>query len=245
MDTKDSVTTGHVRNAGGAILVTVLAFGCSSDIFDVSVALTPEIFSADFGSASGMIPTVPCDSQNPAICGGDQLLELADGSGQATIKLGCDAGTARCFAQANARGTYTVDVLQDDSFTSKVERHAVTLVRMVDLTITIPANTMTFDIPEIDLFVGPPGTQQPSDPGVFPVDNVRSIAAGTIIAAADARHLVVADGSPARGLIEDSIRSKTPFVFVVTLAPRLESGAVLPAGKLEVDIQPLLSLGLR
>ena len=76
-------------------------------------------------------------------------------------------------------------------------------------------------------------------------DLVRSIAAGTTIAAAEARHLVVADGSPARNLIESSVTSKTPFVFVVTLAPRLESGAALPAGMLAVEIRALLGLGLR
>ena len=228
------------------ILASVFAtLGCSPDIFDVSVALAPEMFPVDFGATTGTIPTVACDPQSPAPCGGDLSVDFTDGNGQATVKPGCDAATARCFAQADARYTYAVNVLQDDNFTSAVGRHTVSLVRMVDIAITIPANTMTFDIPEIDLYVGPPGSLQPSDPGVVSVDSVRSISAGTTIAAPGARHLVVADGSPARDLIEGSIKNKTPFVFVLTLAPRLESGAVLPAGALEVDIQPLVGLGLR
>ena len=222
----------------------MFTLGCSEDIFDVDVELA-NAFAVDFGSATGTIPTVTCDAQNPTICGAVMALEFMGASGQATITPGCDGATAHCFAQADARVNYTVDVLQDESFTSRVGRRAVKLVRKVDVTIAIPINTMTFEIPQIDIFVGPPGTQQPSDPGVFPVDVVRSIAAGTTIAAAEARHLVVADGSPARNLIESSVTSKTPFVFVVTLAPRLESGAALPAGMLAVEVQTLLGLGLR
>ena len=244
MKTEDAAMTRPSRAGCAAIGVMMFALGCSEDVFDVDVALADD-FAVDFGSASGTIPTVTCDAQNPAICGEGVVVEFMGAPGQATITPGCDGATARCFAQADARVTYTVDVLQDESFTSKVGRQAVKLVRRVDVAITIPTNTMTFEIPEIDIFVGPPGTQQPSDPGVFPVDVVRSIAAGTTIAAAEARHLVVADGSPARNLIESSITSKTPFVFLLTLAPRLESGAALPAGMLAVELQTLLGLGLR
>ena len=244
MKTDDAAMTRPSMAARAAIGVMMFALGCSEDVFDVDVELA-NAFAVDFGSASGTIPTVTCDAQNPAMCGAGLVVEFMGAPGQATITPGCDGATARCFAQADARVNYTVDVLQDESFTSKVGRQGVKLVRRVDVAITIPTNTMTFDIPELDFFVGPPGTQQPSDPGVFPVDVVRSIAGGTTIAAADARHLVVADGSPARNLIESSITSKTPFVFVLTTAPRLESGAALPAGMLAVEIYTLVGLGLR
>jgi hypothetical protein len=203
------------------------------------------MFTVDFGSATATIPSATCDPQNPTICGGSQIVEYTGGSGEATIDLACDAGTALCFAQVDARGMYTVDVLQDAGFTSAVGRKAVSVVRTVDVAVTIPVNTMSFDIPEIDLFVGPPGTAQPTDPGVVPVDNLQPIAAGTTIATGDARHLMVADGSQAHDLIASSIEAKTPFVFLLTMAPRLESGAALPAGTLEVVAEPLVGLGLR
>jgi hypothetical protein len=119
------------------------------------------------------------------------------------------------------------------------------VVRVVDVAITIPVNTMTFDIPQMNLFVGPPGTTRPTDPGVVPVDTLAPIAGGKTIAAGEAQHLTVADGSPAHDLIASSIQAKTPFVFVLTLAPRLESGAALPAGTLQVVAEPFLGLGLR
>ena len=105
MDTRHSATTGRSKYTWGAIVAAVLAVDCSPDIFDVSVDLTPEVFSADFGAANGTIPVVTCDAQAPAICGGDKVIEFADAAGQATVRPGCDAGTARCFAQADARGT--------------------------------------------------------------------------------------------------------------------------------------------
>jgi hypothetical protein len=243
--TQRLVLNRYSRIACGALLAAVSALGCSEDIWDVGVQLAPEMFTVDLGSAAATIPTVTCDPQNPTVCGGSQVVEFTGGSGEATIDLGCDAGTALCFAQVDARGMYTVDVLQDDGFTSAVGRKAVSVVRTVDVAVTIPVNTMTFDIPEIDLFVGPPGTAQPTDPGVVPVDTLQPIAAGTTIATGDARHLTVADGSQAHDLIASSIETKTPFVFLLTLAPRLESGTALPAGMLEVVAEPLLGLGLR
>ena len=121
----------------------------------------------------------------------------------------------------------------------------MSLVRVVDVAITIPVNTMTFDIPEMNLFVGPPGTARPTDPGVVPVDTLQPIAAGTTTAAGAGP---APDGGrrlPAHDLIASSIQAKTPFVFVLTLAPRLESGAALPAGTLAVVAEPFLGLGLR
>ena len=246
--------TSRIRAAGSVTLVagTAMVFtalasgGCSADIFDVSVELMPEAFTVDFGASSGTIPTVVCDPQDTSAsaCGG--AIQVGDGTGQATLRLGCDAASARCFGQADAAMNTTVDVLRDEAFTSKVGRKAVSLVRMLDIAVTVPTNTMTFDVPRIDVYVGPPGITLPGDAGVVFLDRLYPIAAGTTITSTtDARHLVVADGSPARDLIERSIKGKSPFVFVLALAPRLDSGAPIPAGTLTVNLQPLLGLGCR
>jgi len=237
------------RRSGLSTLVLCLAAsgalgGCNPDIFDVSVALSHESFPADFGNAMGTIPTTTCNTGDTTVCGASQTTMLDDNAGQVTISLACDGSKNLCFAQANATAATTVDVLQDDSFTSAVGRRAVSVVRMLDLQYTIPTNTATFTIPEIDVYVGPAGSKTATDAGVVMVDKISPIAAGTTITGSP-RHLTVADGSPARDLIESSIRSETPFVFVVTAAPRLEAGATLPAGKVVVDVQPLLGLGLR
>jgi hypothetical protein len=230
-------------------LVFVLLVGgavpaCNPDIFDVSVALTSESYPVDFGATTGNVPTFTCDPTMAGMCGSAQTVTLDNDMGQASLALGCDATKDLCFAQADARVLATVDVLQDDSFTSAVGRRAVSVVRMLDLAYTIPTNTTTFAIPEIDVYVGPAGTTTSSDPGVSLVDKISPIPAGMTVVDPP-RHLTVADGSPARDLIETSIRDEAPFVFVVTTTPRLEAGAPLPAGRLEIDVHPLLGLGLR
>jgi hypothetical protein len=219
--------------------------GFSPDIFDVSVQLGAEAFQLDFGGATGSIPTVACDPANPQVCGTGQTIALADGAGETQLAVGCDGGSARCFVQADTRVFYVVDVLKDDAFTSKVGRRAVTLVRMLDVTYAVPVNTATFAIPQIDVYVGPGQARASGDPGVVAVDSVPSIAAGQVITREAPGHLTIADGSAARSLIEDSIKRKTPFTFIVEVSPRLESGAPLPAGRMDLSLQPLLALGLR
>jgi hypothetical protein len=234
---------------GLTAVLLAAAGGCSPDIFDIGVALTPKVFPLDFGSSSGVIiPSVACDPASPAACGGHQVIDLAGGTNEAEVHIalapGCDGGTMHCYAEANARALYTVDVLQDESFTSKVGRRAISGVRMLDIAYTIPSNTTTFDIPRIDVIVGPPGTTAATDPGAYPVDSIPTLTARMVVVG-ESRHFTLAADSPARDLIERSVQSKSPFVFVLALAPRLGSGTPLPAGKVEIAIQPLLGLGLR
>lgn len=234
----------------GRCLQAVIVFGaagalgaCNPDIFDVSVDLAHESYPIDFGNAMGAVPTAPCTAGDTTTCGTSQTIALDGNAGQVTIGLACDGTKNACFAQANVSAQETVDVLQDSSFTSAVGRRAVSAVRMLDLQYTIPSNTTTFAVPEIDVYVGPAGSTSATGAGVVMVDKISAVAAGTAIT--DTRHLTVADGSPARDLIETSIRTEVPFVFIVTAAPRLEAGAALPAGKLVIDVQPVLGLGLR
>jgi len=61
---------------------------------------------------------------------------------------------------------------------------------------------------------------------------------------ADAHHITISDETPARPLIEHAIENKQEFVFVVVTNPRLESGAAIPAGTVQIDVAPKLTVGL-
>lgn len=239
MTTRTAVTTGLV--AAAALSVA----GCSSDIFDVSVELGVEAFHLDFGTMAGTVPAVACDAASPQSCGTSSVITLGNGAGETELGAGCDGGTSRCYVQANTRVFYVVDVLRDEAFTSKVGRKAVTLVRMLDVAYTVPSNSATFDVPQIDVYVGPAEARQSGDAGVTMVDSVPLIAARETITSDKPGHLTIADGSPGRALIESSIKRKVPFVFIVTTTPRLESGAPLPSGSMDIVLRPLLGLGVR
>lgn len=231
---------------GGAALslVALVGAGCGSDIFDVDVTLQRQTYSNDFGNTQGTIPVVACDPTGADVCGAVVgSTEVSSGTATAEVQTGCDATTLRCFARARAIGFTAVDVLQDDAFVTKVERRAVVIVRNADIAITMPVNSLTFAVPAIQIYVGPAGSTRETDPGVVSVGVTEPFAAGATVADSDAHHLVVKDGSPAHTFMSQAIRGKQTMVFLVVMTPRLEAGAPVPAGALEVDLVPRLTLG--
>jgi hypothetical protein len=235
-----------LRALGLAMTATLLlgASACSTDIFDVTVHLATQTYQMDFGTATGTIPTIPCGAGKSSVCGTEPraAVTATQGPSSVNVDIGCDGATDRCFAQATARLTYEVDVLQDNDFVTKVERHSAWVVKSVSLAYTVPSNTLTFAVPKIDVYVGPPGTTNETDPGVAHVDSTMPLAAGMTVVDPPGQ-LTVAAGSDARNLIVSSVEAKQTLVFVVVATPRLEAGAPVPAGSLELDVSPSLGLG--
>jgi len=234
--------------AAGLTLAAALSGGCSADVFDVDVALTPRTFAIDFGSQSGTIPTVTCtDEVAQQVCGtspsvGADTSPATGVPSDVLVTLGCDTTTNQCFAQASAHLSQPVDVLQDDAFVTRIERHALSFVQLVDVAYTIPANTLTFAVPQIDIYAGPAGSTRETDPGVAIVGSTQPVPAGTVVN--DAQHVTISDETPARPLIEHAIENKQQFVFVVVANPRLDSGAPVPGGSVQIDVAPKLTIGL-
>ena len=241
---------GRWRNGATALGLMVVGGigGCSVDVFDVPVDLGARSFALDFGEPSGTIPTVTCDEAIvQEACGSSPTVAVDTSSttgvpSDVEVALGCDDSTDRCFAQASAHLSQPVNVLQDDAFVTRVERHALAFVHLVDVAYTIPSNTLTFDIPQIDIYAGPSGSRRETDPGVAIVGSTQPIAAGTVVT--EPQHVTISDDTPARPVIEDAIENKQEFVFIVVANPRLESGAPIPAGAAQIDVFPSLVIGL-
>ena len=228
-----------------ALASLALAAGCSRDIFDVEVEIKTQSYRADFGSATGAIPVVGCDAANPGVCSDGSFVEVNTSAVGMPVGIqvspGCDDTTDRCFVQANARVAYPLDVLQDDAFLSAVASRTVTFVRVADIAYVVPANSLTFEVPQIDIYVGPAGSTQETDPGVVAVGSTPPLPAGATLTDG---HITVDDDSPARSTIEDNIRNQRPLVFLVVFSPRLVAGDAIPAGTLQVDVSPHLLIGL-
>jgi hypothetical protein len=224
--------------------MVIAAAGCDSDLFTVDVNLQKQVYSADFGEAQGTIPTVTCDPAGTDVCGAAiGSTEITSGSASAEVHTGCDAVAMSCFAQARVLGSTSVNVLQDDNFITKVERRGVAIVRDGDVVITVPVNTLTFSVPAIQIFVGPPGATRETDDGVVSVGVTEPLTPGQTVTDSDARHLVVQDGSPAHTFISASVQQKQTMVFLMVMTPQINAGAPLPAGAIEVDMSPKLKLG--
>ena len=219
---------------------------CSTNGSEADVTLAPHAYLADFGAASGIVPTVACASEAATACGAGQALRVATSSGDSAddvnVDVRCDPQIDRCFAQALARLPYELEVMRDDAFVAEIEQRPDVVVRSVDLAYTLPVNTLTFDVPRIDVYVGPSGTKTEADHGVVLLDSISPVPAGATFV--DGRHLRLVEGSAAYTRIVKTIEAKQSFVFLVVAIPRLPAGATLPAGRFEVDIVPTVSLGL-
>jgi hypothetical protein len=238
---------GRRLRAGARVaLLALAAGGAACGLFDFDVDLAQQSFQLDFGQQTGVMPTVPCTAAAGA-CDTAATLNFDTSSAagvpsQVDVSLACDTGNGLCFAQATARALTTVGVLQDDSFSSKVGRHALGFVKLADIAYTIPTNTLTFDIPKVDVYAGPAGATRETDPGVALLGSTEPIAAGTTTTSA--LHLIVTDDSPARPVIEHAVEHKQDFVFIVVASPRLDAGSPVPAGTIQIDVFPKLTVGL-
>ncbi len=236
---------GKFRGRAWTWLLAIAVGSCG--LFDFTVNLAPQTFKLDFGQQAGTMPTVACDASAGACNGAasfnfDTTATTPGTPSQVGVTLGCDDASRQCFAQVTARAQTTVGVIQDNSFTSKVERHAVSFVKVADIAYTIPTNSLTFDIPHIDIYAGPAGSTLETDPGVALLGSTQPITAG--MTTTEPLHLIVTDDSPARPVIEHAVEHKQDFVFIVVASPRMNAGSPVPAGAIEIDVAPSLTVGL-
>jgi hypothetical protein len=229
---------------GALAALLVATAGCGW--FDFDVDLAKQSFTLDFGQQTGTMPTVACDASGGACtAAGSFNFDASSTAGVPSavdVSVACDTTKQLCYAQANARAAQTVGVLQDDSFSSKVGRNTLSLVKLADIAYTIPSNTLTFDIPHVDVYAGPAGSARETDPGVALVGTTQPIMAG--VTSSDAQHLMIGDDSPARPVIEHAVENKQDFVFIVVASPRMDAGSTVPAGAIQIDIAPKLTIGL-
>ena len=210
------------------------------NILDTDIRLQRQVYSQDFGKSMGTIPEVPCSAQTD-LC---QQVTDAVGGGQQARGV-CDTGAMRCYAEASMTLPYTVNLSQDQAFQSGVAGRVVQFVRAVELGYSLPVNTLTFDIPEVEVFLGPQDAKNKTDPGVVRIGTIGPFSAGQTISDSSPRKLAIADGSPARSQLEQNVKNpKVPFVFLISATPRLDSGKPVPAGKLELHVFPKITVGL-
>jgi hypothetical protein len=232
--------TKPIRALAGLFLAASL--GCG--LFDFDVDLAQQTFTLDFGQQTGTMPAIACDASAGA-CGSAAPFDATTTAGipsTVDVTLGCDAASQQCYALVNARAAQTVAVLQDDNFSSKVARHGLSFVKLADIAYTIPTNTLTFDIPQADVYAGPAGSTRETDPGVALLGTTQPIMAGT--PTTETQHMVISDDAPARPVIEHAVENKQDFVFIVVASPRMNAGNPVPAGSIQIIVSPKLEVGL-
>jgi hypothetical protein len=211
---------------------------CSGDIFDFDVGLGKQTLRHDFGPPSGAVPAMACSG------GGDACPSMPLVWGGQTLRFGCNSTTAACFAMADVHLAYPVDAKQGASLNS-IDREAVHWVRTIDLAYTVPVNTLSFDVPHVDLFVNPStddSLDQHSAGNVQLRQGLDPLTAGQPATAV--RHLRIGSDDPAHGLIQQSILDGRTFSIVMAMSPRFDAGAPMPGGVIEVDIDTTVTVGV-
>jgi hypothetical protein len=227
-----------------ALAGLLLAAGLGCGLLDFDVDLAQQAFTLDFGQQAGTMPAIACDA-SAGTCGSAQTFDAAAAAGgpaTVDVNLGCDAASRQCYAVVNARAAQTVAVLQDNDFSSKVARHGLSFVKLADIAYTIPVNTLTFDIPQADVYAGPAGSTRETDPGVALLGTTQPIKAGT--PTTETQHMTISDDAPARPVIEHAVEHKQDFVFIVVASPRMNAGNPVPAGSIQIVVSPKLKVGL-
>ena len=228
------------------VLAALLGIPAGCDVFDFSVSLTSQTFKLDFGQQSGTVPAVACDAAAD-VCGSTLAVNFDTSSvsgvpSDVDVAVACDTSSGQCYAQANARAAQTVGVLQDDDFSSKVGRNGLGFLQEIDIGYTIPLNTLTFDIPQLDVYAGPAGSVRETDPGVALVGHTQPIAAG--MTTTTQVHMEISDDAPALPVIQNAVEDKRDFVFIVVATPRMDAGMPVPAGAVQIDVYPSVVVGL-
>ena len=231
----------------GALAALLIVAGATCGLLDFDVDLAQQTFMLDFGQQTGTMPAVACASATAGACDAAASFNVDAASAAGVpatvdVTLGCDDGSRQCYALVNARAAQTVAVLQDDNFSSKVARHGLSFVKLADVAYTIPTNTLTFDIPQANVYAGPAGSTRETDPGVALLGSTQPIKAGT--PTTEAQHMIIDDNSPARPVIEHAVEHKQDFVFIVVASPRMNAGNPVPAGSIQFVVSPKLKVGL-
>lgn len=229
-----------------AIVVSLGALaGCgliNSNVFDTEIRLSQQKYTQGFGSATGTIPQVPCGGALPASTCDTAVTAL----GISNAKGSCDAtqAPAQCVATVSSVVSQQVDLSQDASFLSGVGGKAVSALHGVTLYYGVAANTLTFDIPTITVYVGPAGSKAPTDAGVVQIGVIPTIKAGAT-SGDTASKLQIQSSSPGWSVLSASVQNpKVPFVVLLSTTATLKPPAAVPAGSIELHVTPAVTVGL-
>ena len=230
-----------LRGLATALLLGAASAGCG--LIDIPITLQSQSYNADFGNASGNVTSVPCNSQSdPCTAAANQVAASAASSG-ATVTGVCDTGTMTCTAKVNATVSYPVDLSKDQSFTTSVAGKAVAVVKSISLKYGVPKNTVSIDIPQLDLYIAPQGVTTIPDSRAVLIDHIPSIAKRTTLPD-DSGDITIQTSSQAGAIFVDSIKNPSkPFTLLINTKPVVKAGDPLPAGQLTIKVTPQITVG--
>jgi len=206
-------------------LVAAASAGCNllDQGLTIDYALPAQQFSQDFGSQGGTLPDVPCTTA--AMCAALPKVQGATAT--------CDAG--KCVLVADVRGAQTVDISQ--SVPSQVANaKAITSVQITAVKFWAPTNSLSFDTPPTDIYVGPSSIKTESDAGAVKMGTIPTIPKGTVIAMSAPQAMSLTDaGRSTLAVLAQNY--KTPFNVLAVGKVTIRGGQPVPSGRIDLAVQ--------
>jgi hypothetical protein len=206
----------------------------------ISYDLTPQEFTQDFGNQMGTLADVDCSMGGDALCA-----QAMPPMGTTTA---CDTATQKCTLHSDVRLTQSINLSQQSGFPSSVaSSSAVRSVSVSAVHYWTPSNTLTFPSPPIDLYVGSQSAQTETDPGVAHLGTIGSLPAGGrtschgAVGTEESKCDVALDPAGVQALSTLAADYRTPFQVLVVAHMTVKSGDPLPAGKIDLFVQPAIA----
>jgi hypothetical protein len=224
------------------ICLGAAAAGCG--LFDIPITLQTQEYKGNFGTSTGTVPTASCTAQADPCAQASGPVSTAVASSGATVTGICDTTAMKCTAQINATLSYPVTLSQDQSFATGVAGKAVSAVHSIQLKYGIPKNTLSFNLPELDLYIAPQGVTKVDDPQAVFIDKIPAVPKGQT--SADGSGAITVDTASKAGtqFVYYIQNPQKTFTLLVNAKPVVHAGDAMPAGEIWVHVTPTITVGL-
>jgi hypothetical protein len=224
------------------VVASVLALGISacglisSDVADVNFNLPSRMYSFD----SSMFP-VPAGITGQVPCGVGQLVTdcCAPPAGPAPD---CVATPIACEQNENGMDvcTATVTVSQGQTMNLGMEVQQLSsytgfvTIKIKRISYQVTTNTLTIDLPDVILYLGPQGATLPTDAGVMKFGTLPAISAMNTTAGD-----VILEPNAAQVLASFTSDIKAPFTFIAATTVKVTQS---PTGRIDMTITGQLAV---
>lgn len=218
--------------------------GCGVlDALDATFSLAPQDYKQDFGTRTGMVPSIMCPlTPDPCATGATALQTMLQPNG-GMITGTCDTAASRCAFKTNITVKNPITLAMDQSFATGVAGKAVSILKALTLSYEIPRNTLSVGLPESQIYIAPMGTADVTSPQAALLGKIPAISKGQTIAAGGGSIKVDVNSPAGQQLTQYLKNPTTPFLFLLNTQPTLTGGSALPSGDIQVRITPSITVG--
>lgn len=226
----------RIAFSSGALLAAALGCGLLEEATTATVAtewynITLDSNAMGISVPGTSVPTVPCNV-------GCDTSGITCGGGTYGCAVTC-GGNNNCEIEVTAEVSVKVDL--STQIKNQFGAKALSKVSLSQAFYRIADgnNSLNFDTPKIELFIGPNSASTTSDPGVVPFATLPTIKGGEVFAQKELQDITPAGSEALSGFV---LNYQTPFRFLVKATLKFSSGQPLPQGRIMLELKAFLKV---